>query len=71
MKSISERNETATEPDQKVPASSSHNQDSHFLQTWHVILHNFNVSLINSCKHTNKCPMFPQYTFPFTFFINA
>jgi len=34
-----------------------------FLQTLHVFLHKFNVPLITLCKHTNKCPMFPQYTF--------
>jgi len=41
-----------------------------FIPTWHVTLHKFDVSLINLCKHTNKCPIFPQYTFPFTFLIN-
>jgi len=40
------------------------------LQTWHVILHKSSVSLINLYKHTNKCPMFPEYTFPFAFLKN-
>ena len=43
-----------------------------FLQNWHVILHKFNVPFINLCKHTNKCPIFPECTctFPLTVLIN-